>query len=160
MKYRSDVNLGLSCSQFELLLEMVAVTRWVVCSGHQYDDHAYRSEVDDLEQHLLMHALEYGFAGSVFASEEDGRLGHIAFEDQECRGWKALRDYEEEVFWQDLTAHLALVVAKREVGEEAWNQKTQEDKHDSVCDCENRIRDAFETHGLQCLMMTSAGPAG
>jgi len=160
MKMKSDVSVGLSCDQFELLIELVAVARWVVCASGKYDDECYRAEVDDLDQHLLMHALEYGHAESVFACEDDGRLGHIAFEDEECRGWRALQDYDKEVFWQDLAARLALIMAKREAGVEDWGEMSEEDKFINLCDCENRIRDAFETHGLGCLMMTSASSAG
>lgn len=159
MKIKKDVSLRLSCDQFELLLEVAAMARWVVCAGEKYDDQCYRSAVDDLDQQLLMHALEYGYAESVFACEDDGRLGHIEFEDKECRGWRALQDYGKEVFWQELTTRLALMMAKREVGEAAWDQKSEEDKFINLCDCENRIRDAFELHGLECLMMTSASAA-
>lgn len=153
------VCLRIDRDQFGLLLEMTALARWVVTAGERFTNAAYRQAVDALEQGLLEQALMLGGAEWVYASETDGRLGHLPFEDGDSPACDALHDHDNEVFWQQLIDGLSPILARRECGALAWQQLDPQQQFHRVCECETRIRDAFDRHGLACLMLATAEAA-
>lgn len=160
MRTRKGLMLALNADQFGLLLEMAAIARWVVCSGGRFADDLYRAAVEELEQQLLGQAVSEGFAEYVHASEHDGSFCHVGFEDGDSLANEALREFSIEIFWNELAERLAPVLAYREAGSVTWSELDDTQRYERICDCENRARDAFDRHGIACLMLCSADAGG
>jgi hypothetical protein len=156
---QKDISIQISAGQFRLLLDAMAIARWVVCAGDEFDDHQYREDIDSLEQKLFQEAIRLGFSEQVHKSEGDGHLYHSSFGEDDSIAWRALQDHEEETFWEELIHRFSSVLAMREVDRNTWEQRSQEENFTRTCFHEDRIREALRSHGLHGLILISANAA-
>jgi len=159
MEDKNDITIQLSAAQFRLLLDAMAIAQWVVCAGDEFDDQNYRESIDSLEQHFLQQAVALGFSEQVHKSEDDDHLYHSSFMEDDCTAWRALRDHEEETFWEELIHRFSSVLAMREVDRMTWDHRSQEENFARTCFHEDRIRVALRSHGLHGLILISANTA-
>lgn len=150
MPIQPDVQLNLTKDQYRALLELVLL-------GHRTADTPRAepiAEYDQVEQLVLSQAERAGLA-SLVAFDDETRC-HVPSEKLEEEALRPLReDYDEFVFWEELTFRLADRDMRRELGDRAVDAMRPEERDRAQAEYQKKYDDETVAHGVDRLEVRS-----
>ena len=127
------------------LVNMMAVAKWVICDGERRVDPGFCRAVRFMEQLIYQQTYERAGADEVWQDPENGDYHHPTFPEQDGEAWRAMQQYDEEVFSLKLVAHLSRILADQD--------QDPVMTHDELLDhYEHRLLDVIESQGSDGLL--------
>jgi hypothetical protein len=159
MPEADHIDIRLPKSQIPGLLDLIALGHWIACAGESNEDMDYQNSLTEVEQTVFNQVLDQHPQANLYRSGDDNWCYHDNFDRPESKAWIALKEHEQETFWEELIMGLSQVLAMREAGEARWNSSSPEENFARSCIHEHRVRAVMKTHGLHGLFMVSPTPA-
>ncbi|MDD5251189.1 MAG: hypothetical protein PHT12_00975 [Patescibacteria group bacterium] len=144
--------IRLKTDEYRRLLEMVFCGNWLINSWR--DDGETLAEYDELEDRLLSYAAEAGLPEAAELDKQSGqRLFSRAFE--KAVHDRFIPDFENEVFWGELSQRLAWRDLERLFGADGLTRMGSRERESAIERFEDRYWQEFDTHGLDHLIVTA-----
>jgi hypothetical protein len=150
------MQIEFSREEFRTLMDMAYIADWIANS--RSDPGEKQSGFADLRTKIFSFAESAGFGELVDADSAAGSFYESRlFEDQlEEVGY--LADYENDTFWDELASRLALKYLLDEMGEDALNNLSNEERFMRRTDMQDQIEDVLQREGLRTLTLAGFVP--
>ncbi|MDD2773362.1 MAG: hypothetical protein PHP45_06660 [Elusimicrobiales bacterium] len=148
------IKLKLTQEQYATLVRMVYLGNWMVNSSRMEEERV--KKYDDVDQHVLSFASA-AKAGNLVEYDNESKKYFPAFElEMEDEAEQYRRDFEDDVFWEELTQQLARRDLIRQYGEAAVKKM----KFGELLEKENvfveKYDDEFVENGIENLELKTA----
>lgn len=150
------MKLSFTQKEYARLLEMAYLAMWVAGAHHVEETPATRRYVE-LEKKLLELATPLGCADYVQGDPDGGSLTPSNRLSDEPAVRKAIDDFEDATFWDELASRLAERDYAREIQKNPLpanmdDEKRREHLLNRVCEIEERYWAEFEKNGIDNLV--------
>ena len=141
----AEIEISLSKKNLRLLIKHVFVGHWVMTSTKVDRD----KELDDFYDTILSIANTYNVIDGLEYSEKNGSF--LISEDKEQEMMKPVEEYEEDIFWQELTDRLALRDAEEKYGSKVLEDMEPMERMKCIWKEEEKYDNEFEKSGIDRL---------
>ncbi|PID52747.1 MAG: hypothetical protein CR972_00310 [Candidatus Moraniibacteriota bacterium] len=143
------MKINFTKKQFDTLLKMAYISNWIVNAartGREGDE--YITEYVDLKDYIFSFAKEFGL--EKYIDEDDGKLFPTR-ELEEGEAHEFIDNYEEDVFWNEISDRLARRDFFRKYGEEKISQMEIGERIEKTYPFLEKYGDEIEQHGIERL---------
>lgn len=131
--------------QYRHLLELLYLGEWTANSPKTAENRIF--EYDEIYRYITSFAKEFG-CGDLFAFDEE-LGGYAETKEYEERMQKHVQEYDEEVFWGELSSRMAQQDTIKELGDSA----PIEEYLPMMFDKEEQYEEEFEKNGINNLIL-------
>ncbi len=141
----AEIQITLSKKHARLLMKHVFIGHWILTASKVERD----KELDDFYGSFLSLAKAYNLGDGIEYSEATGEFDLSS--EKEGEFMECIQEYEDDVFWEELTDRLAARDAEERAGSEAFEAMESTERMRAVWKEEERYAEEFDRKGIQRL---------
>jgi hypothetical protein len=109
------MKISLTKQEYQLLLDMLYIATWII-KAHKVGDDPQEQPYEELEQKLFSFAKEAGYENLIEYEEKFGQYFPTRELEEESLARSFIDEYDNDSFWEELTARLATRDVARKLG--------------------------------------------
>lgn len=144
------MKIHLTKKEYRLLLEILSVSEWVMHS-HQIESNENCKQHDLLMQKLLSYYKDFKCEDLVEHDQVDNQYFQTIIDDDESPVNVIIKEYETEVFWEELTQRLARRDLIEKHGAKEVAEMEPMDRFEAILKESEKYHEEFEKAGIENL---------
>lgn len=144
------MKIHLTKNEYRLLIEMLTMSEWVIHS-HQLETSEEFKQHGNLFQKLLSYYKDFKCEDLVEHDKQDDKYYQTIIDDHQSPVNDLIKEYEDEVFWEELTNRLA----KRDLINKHGRKKVSEmdpvERFEGISEMSEKYYEEFSEHGVSHL---------
>jgi len=144
------MKIHLTKNEYRLLLEMLSMAEWVMHS-HQIESNEKCKQHDLVIQKLLSYYKDFKCEDLVEHDKSDNQYYQTSMDDDESPVNDLIKEFETEVFWEELTRRLARRDLIEKHGRKEVAEMEQMERFEAILKESEKYHEEFEKAGIDKL---------